>query len=84
VARALAALSPDQREAVVLFEIEGFSVIEIAGLQGASPSAVKSRLARGRERLRRFYRREIAGPDRVTAAGATAAVVAWPGKGEVP
>jgi RNA polymerase sigma-70 factor (ECF subfamily) len=84
VARALAVLPPDQREAVVLYEIEGFSVEEVAEMQAASPSAVKSRLARGRERLRRFYQREHAGLVRVTAADATAAVVAWPGKGEVP
>jgi RNA polymerase sigma-70 factor, ECF subfamily len=84
VARALSALGPDQREAVVLFEIEGFSVEEIAELQGVTVSAVKSRLARGRERLRRFYERERAKSTRVTAEGATAAVVAWPGKGEVP
>jgi len=55
-ARALARLAPVEREAVVLFDIEGFSIAETAELQQASPSAVKSRLARGREKLRRFYR----------------------------
>jgi len=83
VARALSALGPDQREAVVLHEIEGFSVEEIAQLQAVTVSAVKSRLARGREKLRRFYERERA-TARVTSAGAGAAAVAWPGKGEVP
>lgn len=57
VSRALASLPAVQREAVVLFEIEGFSVEEIASLQQVSASAVKSRLARGRERLRRHYER---------------------------
>jgi RNA polymerase sigma-70 factor (ECF subfamily) len=57
IARALARLSPEQREAVVLFELDGFSVEEIAALQSVSVSAVKSRLARGRERLRRHYSR---------------------------
>jgi RNA polymerase sigma-70 factor (ECF subfamily) len=57
VARALATLPPVQREAVVLFEIEGFSIEEIAALQGVSISAVKSRLARGRGRLHRHYER---------------------------
>jgi len=52
-ARALAALAPAQREAVVLFEMEGYSVDEIAALQHSSVPAVKSRLSRGRERLRR-------------------------------
>src|SRR5438105_9532823 len=56
-ARALAGLDPEQREAVVLHEIEGFSVEEIAEMQGVTSSAVKSRLARGREKLRRFYLR---------------------------
>ncbi len=53
--RALARLPAVQREAVVLYEIDGYSVAEIAAMQGVSESAVKSRLARGRERLRRIY-----------------------------
>jgi len=48
--RALAALPAVQREAVVLFELEGYSIDEIAAFQEVSPSAVKSRLARGRDR----------------------------------
>jgi RNA polymerase sigma-70 factor (ECF subfamily) len=56
-ARALAGLPAPQREAVVLFEIDGYSIEEIAGMQHVSVSAVKSRLARGRERLRRHYER---------------------------
>ncbi|HET6613112.1 MAG TPA: RNA polymerase sigma factor [Kofleriaceae bacterium] len=55
--RALATLPPSQREAIVLFELHEMSIDEIAALQGASPSAVKSRLSRGRKSLRRFYRR---------------------------
>lgn len=55
--RALATLPAVQREAIVLFEIEGFSIDEIATLQQASVTAVKSRLARGRKRLRRHYER---------------------------
>jgi RNA polymerase sigma-70 factor, ECF subfamily len=55
--RALADLPAEQREAVVLYEIEGFSIDEIAAMQKVSASAVKSRLARGRERLRRHYER---------------------------
>lgn len=52
---ALARLSARQREAIVLFEIEGWQIDEIAALSGESTSAVKSRLARGRERLRAYY-----------------------------
>ena len=55
MSRALARLPEVQREAVVLFEIEGFGVEEIAAMQRVSASAVKSRLARGRTRLRRIY-----------------------------
>jgi RNA polymerase sigma-70 factor (ECF subfamily) len=55
MSRALARLPAVQREAVVLFEIEGFGIEEIAAMQRVSPSAVKSRLARGRTRLRRIY-----------------------------
>jgi RNA polymerase sigma-70 factor (ECF subfamily) len=56
---ALAELPHDQREAIVLFEIEGWKVEEIAELDGVSVSAVKSRLARGRERLRDVYARRF-------------------------
>jgi RNA polymerase sigma-70 factor (ECF subfamily) len=57
---ALAKLPAAQREAIVMFEIEGMSVDEIADVQGVSASAVKSRLARGRERLRAHYERAAA------------------------
>jgi RNA polymerase sigma-70 factor (ECF subfamily) len=57
IAQALATLPAVQREAVVLLELQDFSIEEIAELQGASVSAVKSRAARGRARLRRHYER---------------------------
>ena len=69
---ALAALDAAQREAVVLFEIDGFTIEEIADLQHASVSAVKSRLVRGREKLRRYYERR--GWANANAAPAPAAV----------
>jgi RNA polymerase sigma-70 factor (ECF subfamily) len=56
-ARALASLPAEQREAVVLFELDGFSLEEVARMQRTSLPAVKSRLARGRQRLRRWYER---------------------------
>jgi RNA polymerase sigma-70 factor (ECF subfamily) len=55
--RALASLPAVQREAVVLFEVEGYSVEEIAAWQKASVPAVKARLQRGRARLRSHYER---------------------------
>ena len=49
--QALAQLSEDQRECIILFEISGFSIKEITHIQNASESAVKQRLKRGREKL---------------------------------
>jgi len=49
--QALAQLSEDQREAIILFEITGFSIKEITEIQQVSESAVKQRLKRGREKL---------------------------------
>jgi RNA polymerase sigma factor (sigma-70 family) len=49
--RALAQLPEEQRECIILFEIVGFSIKEIVEIQGASESAVKQRLKRGREKL---------------------------------
>ncbi|HSQ59518.1 MAG TPA: RNA polymerase sigma factor, partial [Acidobacteriota bacterium] len=48
---ALARLPSAQREAIVLHDIQGFSVDEVATMQDVSASAVKSRLSRGRDRL---------------------------------
>jgi len=56
-ARALATLPAVQREAVILHELDGFSMEEIAEMQGVTISAVKSRVSRGRQKLRRFYER---------------------------
>lgn len=38
-------------ECIILFEISGFSIKEIMGIQNASESAVKQRLSRGRKQL---------------------------------
>ena len=48
---ALSKLPEAQREAIVLFEISGFSIAEISDLQSVGISAVKQRLARGRKAL---------------------------------
>lgn len=55
VRQALACVPRNQREALVLFEVLGMSVEEIARLQGVTTSGVKSRLARGRVKLRDAY-----------------------------
>jgi RNA polymerase sigma-70 factor (ECF subfamily) len=48
---ALSQLPAKQREAVILFEISGLSLVEIKEIQGGSLSGVKSRIVRGREKL---------------------------------
>lgn len=48
---ALELLPEEQKEALVLFEISGFKIAEIAEMQQCTESAVKSRLKRGREKL---------------------------------
>lgn len=53
VAQAVSALPPLQREALVLFEYEGFTLEEIAQIAGTDVGAVKGRLHRARERLKR-------------------------------
>jgi RNA polymerase sigma-70 factor (ECF subfamily) len=76
-AEALATLPAEQREAVVLFEIDGYSIEEIASMQRTSVPAVKSRLVRGRERLRRFYERRGFAPA-ASRGGADRAIAITP------
>jgi RNA polymerase sigma factor (sigma-70 family) len=48
---ALQQIPEEQRECIILFELSGFSIKEIAEIRKASESAVKQRLKRGREKL---------------------------------
>jgi RNA polymerase sigma-70 factor (ECF subfamily) len=48
---ALGQLNPDQRAALVLVDMQGYSVDEAATILGCAPGTVKSRCARGRARL---------------------------------
>jgi RNA polymerase sigma-70 factor (ECF subfamily) len=50
-AAALGTLNADQRAALVLVDMEGYSVDEAAQILGCAPGTVKSRCARGRARL---------------------------------
>jgi RNA polymerase sigma factor (sigma-70 family) len=50
--RALAALSPKQRQAVVLHHYAGYPVKEIANMIGSTAAAVRVHLTAGRKRLR--------------------------------
>ncbi len=50
---AIEKLPEKDKEAVLLFEVSGFSIEEIADIQTAGPGAVKTRLSRARQKLRR-------------------------------
>jgi RNA polymerase sigma-70 factor (ECF subfamily) len=52
IREAVQSLAPFQREAVLLFEYEGFTLEEIATIANVDVGTVKSRLHRARERLR--------------------------------
>lgn len=54
---ALARLSPDQREIVLLREVEGLSYEELSATLGIDEGTVKSRLARSRAALADMYSR---------------------------
>lgn len=60
IERAIASLPAAQREALVLFEYEDFSLAEIAAVVGADSNTVKVRVFRAREKLRarldRYFR----------------------------
>jgi RNA polymerase sigma-70 factor (ECF subfamily) len=49
---ALAAIPPDQRNSIVLYDVEGYDYGEIARIMGVSVGTVKSRIHRGRVALR--------------------------------
>ncbi len=55
VQRVLDAMSPRNRQAMVLREYEGMSCEDIGEVMGASRAAVKSMLFRGREEFRKLY-----------------------------
>jgi RNA polymerase sigma-70 factor (ECF subfamily) len=50
--QALQQLKQSTREAIVLFELEGFSIKEIAEIQNTNENTVKTRLSRGRAELK--------------------------------
>jgi RNA polymerase sigma-70 factor (ECF subfamily) len=56
VKEAVFSLPPLQREALILFEYEGLSLSEVAEIAGTDVGAIKARLYRARESLRRFLR----------------------------
>ena len=61
VREAILSLPPLQREALVLFEYEGLSLNEVAEVAGTDTGAIKARLYRAREGLRRMLRPYLEG-----------------------
>jgi RNA polymerase sigma-70 factor (ECF subfamily) len=56
---ALARITPDQRAAIVLFDVEGYDYAEIAEMTSVSLGTVKSRIHRGRLALRQVLEGRI-------------------------
>ncbi|HKP82136.1 MAG TPA: RNA polymerase sigma factor [Pyrinomonadaceae bacterium] len=56
VREAVFSLPPMQREALILFEYEGLSLNEVAEIAGTDAGAIKARLYRAREGMRRMLR----------------------------
>ncbi len=70
VQRALDALSPDFRAAVVLCDIEGLSYEEVAATLGIKLGTVRSRIHRGRAQLREALAHRAPAPRPATATPA--------------
>ncbi|MFN0275689.1 MAG: RNA polymerase sigma factor [Chitinophagales bacterium] len=64
--KALSKLPVKDKEAILLFEVSGYSIKEIAEIQTSNENATKTRLSRARQKLRELL------SDRVTPSGAKA------------
>lgn len=81
IQRALDALPPDFRAAVVLCDIEGLSYEEIAATLGIKLGTVRSRIHRGRAQLREALAHRAPTPSAVRASAPTLPVGARPAAG---
>ena len=73
--RALSVLEEDQREALVLVAVAGFSVEEAAAICETKPGTIKSRISRARVRLEAAYAKGQIGVGVNNAAGALEALI---------
>jgi RNA polymerase sigma factor (sigma-70 family) len=64
IQKALGALTPEQREAILLSRYQGLSYVEIAQISGCSEGAVKTRVFRAMETLKKVLAGETSGGDR--------------------
>jgi RNA polymerase sigma-70 factor (ECF subfamily) len=69
--RAFATIPPEDRALVILFELEGWTMTELAAMTGRTPSGMKVRLFRIRRRMREALERYLARCDRKTRIEAT-------------
>lgn len=58
--RAFEAVSPDEQVIVTLHELEQWTIAELAGLYGKSESAIKVRLFRARQKMKKRLKKLIA------------------------
>src|SRR2546421_7377259 len=66
--RAIAKLSPEQRQVILLVGLEGLAYEEVAAVLKVPVGTVRSRLSRGRDELRRLMGVEGTEPSRVLGA----------------
>jgi RNA polymerase sigma-70 factor (ECF subfamily) len=64
IQKALAALTPEQREAILLSRYQGLSYAEIAQISGCSEGAVKTRVFRAMETLKKALAGDVRGGER--------------------
>ncbi|GAB2938923.1 hypothetical protein GCM10027280_28960 [Micromonospora polyrhachis] len=69
VRQALAELPVEQRTALILVDVQGYPVAEVAVILGVAEGTVKSRCARGRARLAQILGHLRTGPPRERAPG---------------
>ena len=68
IQKALGALTPEQREAILLSRYQGLSYAEIAQISGCSEGAVKTRVFRAMETLKKALTGEASGGERCLTA----------------
>ena len=68
IQRALSALTPEQREAILLSRYQGLSYSEIAQIAGCSEGAVKTRVFRAMETLKKVLTAEASGGNQWSTA----------------
>ncbi len=79
VLAALATLPAEQRAALVLVDMEGYSVAEVAAILDCAEGTVKSRCSRGRDRLAVLLRDQVGDPPHAEPrAGAARPIPAGP------